>query len=511
MLLAMVADGMGGHAAGEIASATAVETVTNSIRTHLPGHEPSRSQLIDITAEAFAEANAIVYRCGNGVVGRGGMGTTLTTALLAGRYLCIGHVGDSRAFLLHHGRIRQLTRDHTLVQQKVDAGLLTPEEAKISEERNQLMRAIGVSPEVTADVICLEWKKGDALLLCSDGFYASITPAEMAAVMTAAQHPQAACDLLVSRAKARDGSDNITAVCIAPGKTPPRQTLLKTLLGITLGAIVLLCCMMFYQFAQTGEIPIPIPKRQPQEGTALVDLTIIVKDGYASAKWAGAKLYTLNINGQDPKIKDNHIQVDPNQLAKNDQHFTFKLMQKKNDYDVRIQRVKKMYDEFPKKYRGVRLNGKPYNDYKEDKKAEDNLSNTYIVYCNGFKGHLESIQFFFPGPQAIEVIIYLEKEGATASRKRVTVPRRSAADRPISVNPVSTRKQNTNNGTENNNSAPNHPTGSTNHTNIPPPTPPRTPVLGPGEKKPTKPLVPSVLPDESPLPYNVKPNPGGES
>ena len=404
MLLAMVADGMGGHAAGEIASATAVETVANTIRSHLSGHELSRSHLIDVTAEAFVEANAAVYAHGNGAAEHGGMGTTLTTALLAGGYLCIGHVGDSRAFLLHHGKLRQLTRDHTLVQQKVDAGLLTPEEARVSEERNQLVRAIGVNPEITADIICLECKKGDALLLCSDGLHGSLTPLEMATAVAAAQHPQEACDLLVSRAKARDGSDNITAVCIAPSrKTPQRRSLLRTLLGLTLGAIVLLCGILFSQYMQAGQIPIPIP-RQPQEGEALVDLTITVKKGYLSAKWA-SRQYPILINGNDLKQAHNHFMAIPGDKAgKYNQHFLFQLLKVKDDYHAIIQRPN---DLKLSSNTGIWLNERWSNDVIDTK--PDSTYKTFTVLCKKISGRPESIWFYCPGPQAIKVVILLDE------------------------------------------------------------------------------------------------------
>lgn len=214
VLVAAVADGMGGHSAGEVASRTAIgvfaRTVQRSLST-LASAEPGLSQL---TESAFEEANREVNQLGVAHSANSGMGTTLTTALFADGRLCIGHVGDSRAYLIRDGVARQLTRDHSIVQKKIDEGLLTAEEAARSEERNLLLRALGSRPIVLSDLIYEDLQAGDAVLLSTDGLHNSVSLQEIAAIITANPDPQAACERLVSCARARDGSDNITAVCI---------------------------------------------------------------------------------------------------------------------------------------------------------------------------------------------------------------------------------------------------------------------------------------------------------
>ena len=212
-LVVAVADGMGGHAAGEVASQTAVEEALHAIRDAASCRETSFRATGALEA-AFPRANAAVYEVGHSSVETRGMGTTLTVAVIYQGHLCTGHVGDSRLYLIRDGTISQITRDHSVVQQKLDAGIITPEEAAVSSERNQLIRVIGTHPSVISDIICTELCEDDALVLCTDGMHNSVTDEDMLSVADSVAAPQEACDALVALAMQRDGSDNITVAYV---------------------------------------------------------------------------------------------------------------------------------------------------------------------------------------------------------------------------------------------------------------------------------------------------------
>lgn len=214
VVLAVVADGMGGHAAGEVASHLAVETIARMVQQDITQAHPTRRELARALSRAIAEANANIYWHAQAHPESRGMGTTLTAALLAGRHLCVGHIGDSRAYLLHGHALRQLTHDQTVVQQKIDAGILTPAEARRSEERNQLLKALGIHEQIDPALAYVEMQVGDTLVLSSDGLHGALAPEELAYLVAQAPDPQTACDSLVAHANERDGADNLTAVCL---------------------------------------------------------------------------------------------------------------------------------------------------------------------------------------------------------------------------------------------------------------------------------------------------------
>ena len=220
--IAAAADGMGGAAAGEVASRTAVEAFIYTAASLLSGGPMPEADgsLRDAVDRGFEEANATVFDRGQG----NGMGTTLTAAVISGQRLCIGHVGDSRAYLIRGGAARQITKDHSRVQDKVDAGILTEAEAAVSPERNQLTRVVGTRPSVVADLYCEDLQDGDVVVLFSDGLRGNLwgpgLAGELAGVVAHSPDPQTACSFLVAQAKQRDGSDNITAVCVGIGRWP---------------------------------------------------------------------------------------------------------------------------------------------------------------------------------------------------------------------------------------------------------------------------------------------------
>lgn len=198
-----VADGMGGHAAGEVASEIAVQVVSKLAPT------TPDSQALGAAVEAANEA--IIQAAFEGR-GREGMGTTMTAALLEGERLVIAQVGDSRAYLLHQGGLQQLTRDHSLMADMIEAGQLTPEEARVHPQRSVITRALGSAPHTRPDLYEINVEAGDRLLLCSDGLTTMLHDSEIEAIMSRTWDPQHCAAQLVSEAVAAGGYDNVTVV-----------------------------------------------------------------------------------------------------------------------------------------------------------------------------------------------------------------------------------------------------------------------------------------------------------
>lgn len=200
-----VADGMGGHEAGEIAS----EITINTLNDLAP-----QSADAEALARAVVAANLNVIKAPSQGVGREGMGTTLTAAILEKERLIIAQVGDSRAYLLHNGSLQQLTRDHSLMADMIEAGQLTEAEARVHPNRSVITRAIGSDPHMQPDLYELNVETGDRLLLCSDGICGMIEDHEIASIMCQAPSAQSCADQLVEAALAAGGFDNATAVVV---------------------------------------------------------------------------------------------------------------------------------------------------------------------------------------------------------------------------------------------------------------------------------------------------------
>jgi PPM family protein phosphatase len=198
-----VADGMGGARGGEVASQLALTTVEE-------GFAGRRGPL----ALLIHEANAAVFARSTEDRSVAGMGTTLTGALVEGDHALLVHVGDSRAYLLRGGQLRQLTVDHTLVQRMIDAGEISADEADVHPHRNVLLRVLGTEPDVDVDETELGLLEGDRLLLCSDGLTGMITDEQIQAILEAASGPQEAADRLVRAANRAGGIDNITVLIL---------------------------------------------------------------------------------------------------------------------------------------------------------------------------------------------------------------------------------------------------------------------------------------------------------
>jgi len=215
-----VADGLGGHSAGEVASATAIRALARLDGTSPEGPEPAREQLL----AGFAAANRAVREQAAGDPAYAGMGTTLTAALLAGAALVLAHVGDSRAYLLRQGEpLRQLTSDQTVVGELVRQGRLSPEEAAAHPYRNVVTAAVGLEAEVAVEVPApLELRPGDQVLLCSDGLTEPLDDATIAELLASAADGDGACLALVDAANAAGGPDNVTVVLLrATEERPP--------------------------------------------------------------------------------------------------------------------------------------------------------------------------------------------------------------------------------------------------------------------------------------------------
>jgi protein phosphatase len=206
--LAIVADGMGGHAAGEVASQMATEVVS---KTYYQREESPEESLYF----ALAKANRLIWQAAGRNSRQKGMGTTCTTVVIRATQLYVAHVGDSRAYLYKNGQLIRLTTDHTYVQRLVNDGVIKPTEAETHPERNILTRAMGTHNKVEIDVEKPGYlfEEGDRLLLCSDGLYDYLTDDELAAWLNLETLSESA-QQMIEEAKVRGGHDNITVLLI---------------------------------------------------------------------------------------------------------------------------------------------------------------------------------------------------------------------------------------------------------------------------------------------------------
>jgi serine/threonine protein phosphatase PrpC len=214
--LFIIADGMGGHQAGNVASALATRVVAHSLlrQVYLPflrddERDSSRRPINEALIEALSDASLAVYEAVPDA------GTTLTAALIVGTHAYIGHVGDSRAYLVTEKGLQQITQDHSLVARLIELGQATPEEAMTHPQRNVLYRALGQGGSMEVDTYFQLLPVGSQLLLCSDGLWGTVPEREMAAIIAAAPSPQIACRRLIEAAITHGGDDNITTILIA--------------------------------------------------------------------------------------------------------------------------------------------------------------------------------------------------------------------------------------------------------------------------------------------------------
>jgi len=204
----IVADGMGGHLGGEVASRLAVEVISASLLSAPPHAEPS-----GLLAEALDAANLTIWQTAAIDSSLRGMGTTVAVALARAGDLWLAHAGDSRIYLFHEGQLRRLTRDHTLVERMVEAGELTAEQARVHPLRNVISRCLGTEPAVQPEIRRATWNQGDWVLLCSDGLTGMVEDEEIAQVLSDQEAlPGVLCRRLIDLANERGGWDNISVV-----------------------------------------------------------------------------------------------------------------------------------------------------------------------------------------------------------------------------------------------------------------------------------------------------------
>lgn len=209
--LFIVADGMGGHAAGEVASEMAVQIVAREMAAV---RDLNSDEVLDTLAEALRMANRAIYERTIVEADKQGMGTTASCLVLgAGRWI-IGHIGDSRIYLLRGGKFHQLTKDHSYVQEQVDAGFLTPEQARYHPYSNVITRCVGANAIVEADVLHGELENGDIFLVASDGLTGMVEDVQLKKIMETRGSPGRMVDAMINDANRRGGLDNITAIVV---------------------------------------------------------------------------------------------------------------------------------------------------------------------------------------------------------------------------------------------------------------------------------------------------------
>ena len=208
----LVADGMGGANAGEVASRMAVDLVARSIIDQMKNKRTvGRSRFIKIFRQAVQEANRIIFDEALSNSQSRGMGTTLTGAAVCGTAIYFAQAGDSRAYLLRNGIITQMTKDQSLVAQLIASGSLSPEEAKVHPRRNVILQALGVQRHLDVVMSFAELKQGDEVVLCSDGLWGKVEAEEIAEIV-AGHHGRETCRNLIELARERGGDDNITVI-----------------------------------------------------------------------------------------------------------------------------------------------------------------------------------------------------------------------------------------------------------------------------------------------------------
>jgi len=224
-----VADGMGGHNAGEIASDLAIRILHAECISGLTVQCPVPR--LSILAAAFDEANGkIIDAADDGDLQ--GMGTTLTAALIIGCDMYVAHVGDSRCYVINSRESLQVTKDHSIVQQLVDTGAITPEEARIHPRRNEITRVLGYSRNFAPDLHHIKIYAGDSILLCSDGLHGVLPLNAIAETVLSSPNPDQACIDLIAQANLAGGPDNISAITIRPDNLPSWQAVIAARTGI---------------------------------------------------------------------------------------------------------------------------------------------------------------------------------------------------------------------------------------------------------------------------------------
>jgi len=219
--LAVLADGMGGYNAGEVASGIAVAMLTTEMKQALSEREPHEVDgggeplAVTLVRENSAKANSAIYQTAKSQPQYSGMGTTLVVALFYDNRMTVGHIGDSRLYRLRNDKLEQITRDHSLLQEQIDSGMITKEQARFSQNKNLVTRAVGIDPEVETEIHTYDVQPGDIFLLCSDGLSDMVSDEDIEATLSSMKSnlPLAAKQLIQS-ANDGGGRDNISVVLV---------------------------------------------------------------------------------------------------------------------------------------------------------------------------------------------------------------------------------------------------------------------------------------------------------
>ncbi|TFY97905.1 Stp1/IreP family PP2C-type Ser/Thr phosphatase [Ramlibacter rhizophilus] len=231
--LAVLADGMGGYNAGEVASGMATTFIRSELGRWLAqaGGRANARELRRALEICVENANRAIFNAAHANRQYEGMGTTLVLAVFQDRRLVLGHIGDSRCYRLRGGRLVQLTRDHSLLQEQLDAGLITADQAATSTQRNLVTRALGVEDTVLLELAEHRVEAGDCYLLCSDGLNDMVDDQGIAAILQMQADLEHKADRLVETANANGGRDNVSVVLACAEAGGPRRGLLSRLLG----------------------------------------------------------------------------------------------------------------------------------------------------------------------------------------------------------------------------------------------------------------------------------------
>lgn len=231
--IAILADGMGGYNAGEVASAMATTFVRSELGRWMSegGAQASSREIKRAMEICIDNANRSIFNAANSQPQYAGMGTTLVMGVFQDNRTLIGHVGDSRCYRLRTGTFAQLTRDHSLLQEQLDAGLITPEQAQFATHKNLVTRALGVEDTVLLEVNEFRVEEGDLFLLCSDGLSDMLSDERIAAVLVTAGTLEEKARALIDAANDSGGRDNISVILAAARSKPARKGLLSRMLG----------------------------------------------------------------------------------------------------------------------------------------------------------------------------------------------------------------------------------------------------------------------------------------
>lgn len=208
----IVADGMGGHNAGEVASLTAVDTFITGAKQ--AGKLQNKEEISEFIQVELKKANDLILYKAAASEEFSGMGTTAVTAVIDENGIIIGNIGDSRAYMISGGNISQITTDHSYVEQLLKAGKIDEEEARNHPRGNEITKAVGVNFYTAPDIFEYKYKSGDVLLLCSDGLNKMISDSDIFNIITSCEEPEKMCDCLIQAANDAGGRDNITVIVV---------------------------------------------------------------------------------------------------------------------------------------------------------------------------------------------------------------------------------------------------------------------------------------------------------